>query len=44
MAGAVTELIGLDLDDALEPTLIHAGMVLLGEPARCAFECEVVGL
>ena len=44
MAGAVTELISLDLCDALEPTLIHAEMILLGEPARCAFECEVMGL
>lgn len=40
----VTELIGLSLDKALEPTLIYTKVVLLREPARCIFESEVVCL
>jgi hypothetical protein len=44
IVGMVTELIGLCLDKALEPTLIYAEMVLLREPARCVFECEVMCL
>jgi len=40
----VTELIGLCLNKALEPTLIYAEMVLLRKPARCVLESEVVCL
>jgi len=44
IAGMVTELIGLCLDKALEPTLIYTEVVLLREPAGCVFEREVMCL
>ena len=40
----VAELMGLLLDDALEPTLIYAEVVFLRESTRRDFECEVMRL
>ena len=42
--GMAAELVSLLLHEPFEPTLVYAEMVLLREPARRDFKCEVVCL